>query len=165
MRKPVFTDTLQVGFVVRDLDASMKMYMDEYGIGPWQVFEFGTGDLDGRSENTVKDDQPATYAMRIAIADVGRVQWELIQPLDEKSNYAEFLAKHGEGVHHLQMAVESYDDAVADLRSRGHSTLIGGTFNGVDLVYLSTDRDLGVITEIVDWPDQAGHEADAGTGT
>ena len=113
---------------------------------PWRIVEYNEGD----AQDTVKDDRPATYAMRIAIASVGRLQWELIQPLDDKSNYAEFLAEKGEGVHHLQMAVENYDATVAELRARGHRVLIGGTFSGVDLVYLSTDRDLGVITEIVD---------------
>jgi len=146
LRKPVFTDVLQVGFVVRDLDASMRTLSERYGIGPWKTVEF----LDGDAQDLVKDDEPASYAIRIAFAEVGRLQWELIQPLDDRSNYAEFLAEHGEGVHHLKMAVENYDETVAELRGRGHRVLIGGNFRGTDLVYLSTERDLGVIAEIVD---------------
>ena len=33
---------------------------------------------------------------------------------------------------------------------RGHEVLLGGTYNGVTFAYLSTDRDLGVVTEIFD---------------
>ena len=40
MREPLFTETLQVSIVVRDLDAAMRTYVDEYGIGPWDVYEF-----------------------------------------------------------------------------------------------------------------------------
>ena len=117
MRAPVFTDTLQVGFVVRDLEASMRTCVEQYGIGPWKIFDFNPGD----AQDTIKDDKPATFSMRIAIAEVGKVQWELIQPLDDTSSYAEFLAEKGEGVHHLQMAVANYDDTVSELTGRGRS--------------------------------------------
>jgi hypothetical protein len=143
---------VQVAFIVRDLDAAMRTCVEQYGIGPWQIFQFNEGD----AEDTVKDDQPATYAMRIGIANVGRLQWELIEPLDDKSHYAEFLAEKGEGIHHLQMAVSNYDDAVGELRGRGHRVLVGGKFGGTDLVYLSTQDELGVITEIVDWERRDG---------
>ena len=61
MRKPVFTDVLQVGFVVRDLDASMRTLSERYGIGPWKTVEF----LDGDAQDLVKDDEPASYAMTV----------------------------------------------------------------------------------------------------
>ncbi len=34
MREPVFNETLQLGIVVRDLEATMRSYVDDYGIGP-----------------------------------------------------------------------------------------------------------------------------------
>jgi len=34
-REPVFTETMQIGIVVRDLDATLRRYVDDYGIGPW----------------------------------------------------------------------------------------------------------------------------------
>ena len=45
MREPLFTETLQVALVVRDLDAAMRTYFDEYGIGPWSVYEFDPGNV------------------------------------------------------------------------------------------------------------------------
>ncbi|MEJ7901978.1 MAG: hypothetical protein WKF63_09015, partial [Thermomicrobiales bacterium] len=38
-RAPAFTETMQIGFVVRDLDATLRRYVDDYGIGPWGIFE------------------------------------------------------------------------------------------------------------------------------
>src|SRR5215217_7961506 len=36
MREPVFNETAQLGIVVRDLEATVRRYVDDYGIGPWQ---------------------------------------------------------------------------------------------------------------------------------
>ena len=44
MREPVFTQIMQIGFVVRDLDATIQQYVDEYGIGPWERHDELTSD-------------------------------------------------------------------------------------------------------------------------
>jgi methylmalonyl-CoA/ethylmalonyl-CoA epimerase len=158
MREPVFTETLQVAMVVRDLEATMKAYVDDYGIGPWQIYEFDPSTVEGM----VKDDEPAEYAFRIAVTMVGSVQWELIEPGDDKSMYAEFLREHGEGLHHVAVATaEGFDSTIAAARSKGHNILQGGLYNGVKFAYLSTDRDLKAITEIFDWPEGHTQEPDA----
>ena len=38
--KPMFTGIIQIGLVVRNCDASVRRWADEYGIGPWQIYEF-----------------------------------------------------------------------------------------------------------------------------
>jgi methylmalonyl-CoA/ethylmalonyl-CoA epimerase len=103
-----------------------------------------------------RDDRPAESSWRLAIAMVGSVQWELIEPLDDRSIYAEFLAEHGEGLHHVGVGTRDYGETLAVLRAKGQSVLQGGIYNGVAFSYLSTQRDLGVIAEIFDWPE--GHE-------
>ena len=52
--------------------------------------------------------EPLDSAWRLALARVGQVYWELIQPLDDRSTYGEFLAEKGEGVHHIGVAVPGY---------------------------------------------------------
>ena len=37
MREPVFTETMQVALVVHNLETTMRTYVDEYGIGPWEI--------------------------------------------------------------------------------------------------------------------------------
>ena len=157
MREPLFTETVQVAIVVRDLDAALHTSVHEYGIGPWEIYEFNpqnTGEL-------IRDDQPADCAWRLAVAMVGSTQWELIEPLDDRSIYADFLAEKGEGLHHVAVGVRDYGDALEQLRAKGHVVLQGGLYNGVKFAYLSTDRDLGVITEIYDWPPGLTQEPDA----
>jgi methylmalonyl-CoA/ethylmalonyl-CoA epimerase len=156
MREPLFTETLQIAIVVRDLEATMQAYVHEYGIGPWEIYEFNPDTV----SEMVKDGEPADYAMRIAVTMVGSVQWELIQPLDERSMYAEFLAAKGEGLHHVAVGVPGYEDALGTMRGKGRRVLQGGVYNGVKFAYLSTDDDLGVVTEIFDWPEGLVQEPD-----
>ena len=103
MREPVFTETLQIALVVRDLETTMRTYVDEYGIGPWQIYEFNPDTV----AEMVKDGRPAEYAFRLAVTMVGSVQWELIQPLDDRSMYADFLATKGEGLHTSRWAYQT----------------------------------------------------------
>lgn len=144
MRAPAFTETIQVAIVVRDLHAAMRTYVHDYGIGPWDIYEFNPGNVKNMRENG----QPADRSWRLAITKVGQVQWELIEPLDDDSIYARFLAEKGEGVHHVGVAAPSFDETVAAQAERGNGVLLGGEYNGIEFAYLATERDLGVVTEI-----------------
>src|SRR5918998_5065322 len=93
MQEPVFNETLQLGIVVRDLEATVRRYEDDYGIGPWQFARIDLGDANDYREYG----QPVERSNRIAVATVGGGMWELIQPLDEDGIYARFLAEKGEG--------------------------------------------------------------------
>ncbi len=68
-RGPSFTDTMQIGIVVRDLDAAVRRYVEGYGIGPWQFWQFQPEDVKVWLENG----QAAEPATRVASAMVGRV--------------------------------------------------------------------------------------------
>ena len=99
MREPVFSETMQISIVVRDMDETLRTYVEAYGIGPWEIYEFNPDTV----SEMVTGDAPSEYRFRIAVTMVGSVQWELVQPLDDRGVFAEFLATKGEGVHHLSL--------------------------------------------------------------
>jgi catechol 2,3-dioxygenase-like lactoylglutathione lyase family enzyme len=142
--KPVFTKVLQIAMVVKDCDASVKKYADDYGIGPWSIYEFNSDTV----SDMILHGKPQNYAMRLALANIGDVQWELIQPKDDKSIYAEFLKEHGEGLHHVAFGVEDYDKTMQFYRDKGQQILQGGTWEGLTYTYLDSRNDLGIIAEI-----------------
>jgi methylmalonyl-CoA/ethylmalonyl-CoA epimerase len=146
VREPVFVDTLQVAVVVRDLEARMQVYVEKYGIGPWEIYEFNPATV----QNMRQDGEPVETSWRLALARVGNVHWELIEPLDDRSTYAQFLASKGEGVHHIGMAAASYDDTLSSVADEGRRVVLSGHYNGVNFAYLPTEDDLGVLTEIFD---------------
>lgn len=144
MREPVFADTVQVALVVRDLQASLKTYVERYGIGPWEIYEFNPRTVEDMTANG----EPVAWSWRLALARVGGVMWELIEPLDDDSVYAGFLAEHGEGVHHVGMAATAFDGALAELDAEARVPLLRGRYRGIDFAYLPTAADMGVATEI-----------------
>ncbi len=144
MLHPVFTQTMQIGIVVRDLDATMRKYVDDYGIGPWNIYEFNPGNAKDLREYG----RPVKRSWRLAVAMVGQLQWELIEPLDNESIYARFLAEKGGGVHHIAVAAQSFDEMLAMEAKRGIDVVLSGEFEGVRVAYLGTDQDLGVTLEI-----------------
>ena len=156
MQEPVFNETLQLGIVVRDLEATVRRYEDDYGIGPW---EFHQMDL-GAANDYREYGQPVERSNRIAIAMVGQVMWELIEPLDEDGIYARFLAEKGEGIHHVAVATPNFDETVARAE-RENNVILSGEFSGARVAYLATERDLGVIIEIFSGTPGAEQEPDA----
>ena len=54
-----------------------------------------------------------------AFLPVGESRIELLEPTSPDSPVAKFLAKRGEGIHHVCFAVPDLDAALADLASKG----------------------------------------------
>jgi methylmalonyl-CoA/ethylmalonyl-CoA epimerase len=143
MREPVFEETMQLGIVVRDLKATVRRYQDDYGIGPWEFARIDLGDANDYREHG----EPAERSNRIAMATVGEVMWELIEPLDEDGIYARFLAEKGEGVHHVAVATPDFGETVARAE-REDGVMLSCKHSGVDIAYLDTQHDLGVVLEV-----------------
>lgn len=140
MRKPVFTDTMQIGIVVRDLDATVKRYEEEYGIGPWTFFDV-TPEI---APDLREGDRPISRT-RNATTKVGHVWWELTEPMDDEGIFAKFLREKGEGVHHIAVETPSYQ-GVIEMQTEGLP--LTGSFMDVDVSYLPTDKTLGTILEV-----------------
>lgn len=138
-------DVLQVGLVVRELQRSMETYWKLLGIGPWKIYTYAPPML----RETMVRGTRAKYSMRIACAQAGPTQLELIQPLDGPSIYVEHLQAKGEGLHHIQSRIESnIQDVVAAFARIGIGVLMSGKFGEGEFYYLDTEPTLGVIYEI-----------------
>ena len=155
-RQPVFTDVLQIGIICKDLESTLKAYTEKYGIGPWNRYRFDkdtVGDMKRLGKNV-------NYAMDLALGQIGNVQWELIQPLDDKSDYAIFLKEHGEGIHHVALATaDKYGDAVKFCEKNGIDQVQYGYWNhNFRYDYRDTRDDMKCIVELYgadegfDWP-------------
>jgi methylmalonyl-CoA/ethylmalonyl-CoA epimerase len=143
--KPTFRKILQVGLVVKDSEATARRYWEEFGIGPWRFYTIDPSNTSGMTFRG----KPVKHSFRAALARIGEVTLELIEPLAGSSVYAEHLATHGEGLHHLALAVEDYDQAREYLRGRGYAELQHGRpFDVNEYSYLDTNPALKFITEL-----------------
>jgi methylmalonyl-CoA/ethylmalonyl-CoA epimerase len=142
----------QVAVVVRDLDAAMRRYSDQLGIGPWDVYTYGPH----RMHTMTLRGETRPYVMKLALAFVGTTMYELIESVQGPNIYEEFLAARGEGLHHLGYYVASIDDAIAEMEAKGYALLQSGRGFGVDgdgaYAYFDSERDLGCIVEAIERP-------------
>ena len=141
---PIFSDTLQIGIIVRNLDETMRTYIDDYGIGPWTVYDFNDETVD----EMIVDGAPQRYSMRLATAMIGKLQWELIEPTSGDTIYSRFLAEHGEGVQHIALDVDNYEHTVDRLHALGKKSTQSGRMGGVTYSYFSSESDLKVAIEL-----------------
>ncbi|MED1205237.1 methylmalonyl-CoA epimerase [Heyndrickxia acidicola] len=64
-------------------------------------------------------EEVASEKVRVAFIDAGNVKIELLEPLSEESAVAGFLAKRGQGIHHIALAVESIEERIEELKTKG----------------------------------------------
>jgi catechol 2,3-dioxygenase-like lactoylglutathione lyase family enzyme len=145
MQEPVFSRIGQVAFIVKSVDEMVKRYNDEYGIGPWRIWEFGPDTVEDMTIHGRRED----YRMRLALAKVGDIDFELIQPRDEKSIYSDFLKSSGEGFHHLAYEVDDFFKLMEYTEKIGLKISMSGVWCGKHTwVYMTTEDDLKHIVEL-----------------
>ena len=141
----------QIGIVTRDLKAMAKRYEEVYGVGPWVIAD-GEGGLDPKYQAvdlTVRGERP-DFGVSLAWAKVGDIEIELIQPLDELSDYGKFLKEHGEGIHHISM-VTDVPKFQKTMEERGIPQLMTGRVPGVETwIYYDSAPEVGMTIEIHD---------------
>ena len=148
-KQPVFKGVTHICVVVRNLEEAMKLYWETYGIGPWKIYVFDSSTV----SNMVIRDAPMDHAFRLAETTIGDFRWELIEPLDDRCVYAEFLKEHGEGLHHVGFATDNYNEALGFVREKGIGVLQGGTWYGHTYAYLDSEGTLSFMAEISGPPD------------
>ena len=96
----------QVAIVVKDIQRTVENYWSILGIGPWDIYAWEAPTVYDRKYYG----KPTWAREKIALAQVGAVQLELVQPVEGDSIYQDFLTEHGEGLHHLNFLVDDVDD-------------------------------------------------------
>ncbi len=140
----------QVGIVVRDIDRTAAFYHSTFGIGPFGIIP------EVKFEGALLRGRPATISIKVAFAQSGPVQIELIQPLEGESIYTEFLASKGEGLHHLGFEVDDFHAWLAHFKSKGIEPVFWHDMGWMAFAYLGTDSVGGVIIELLWYQKQQG---------
>ena len=90
-----------VGVVVRDLEQAYGFWRDVLGLPVHKV-------------QTVVDQD-----VRAALLSIGGSEIELLQPLSDKSGIGKFLARRGEGLHHLCFETDDVHAELDAARAKG----------------------------------------------
>jgi 4-hydroxyphenylpyruvate dioxygenase-like putative hemolysin len=136
----------QIGIVVKNLQKAMENYWETLGIGPWRIFTYQPPAF---KEPTIRG-KPMNYSMKIALAQIGSLQIELIEPLEGPSIYKEFLRQRGEGVHHIQSRPKDLSETLGSFKKSGVNVLMSGKFGEGAFYYMDSEPVLGIIIEVVE---------------
>ena len=122
-----------IGIAVNSLEASIPFYRDQLGM---------------RLEGT---EVVADQKVKVAFLQVGESRIELLEPTDESSPVAKYLAKKGEGIHHIAYEVEDIAATLEALK-QAEVRLIDETprngAHGSTIAFLHPKASGGVLTEI-----------------
>jgi len=122
-----------IGIAVADADAALAVFRDALGL---KLIE----------TEPVPGQKLVSYHLRI-----GESNLELLHPSDPESVIAKFIAKRGEGIHHIALAVEEIEDEIARLQRAGLKPLGDGPSEGAGgkrVIFFHPKTTGGVLLEL-----------------
>jgi hypothetical protein len=130
------------GFVVRDIHAAVRHWVDVVGVGPFTVFEnFAFVDPSYRGA-------PIGPRVTLAFGARGDTCVELIQPLDDTPS---IYTEQPGALHHVGLLVPDLDGGIRRYAEAGIECAFRAAFPfGGGCAYLDTRSTLGVFTELVE---------------
>lgn len=144
----------EVGVAVHDLEAATKLFVELFGATAGKVY-------------TVE-----RYDMRYRMCRVGKVDFELMEPTSDSGVIADFLAKRGQGLHHIAFAVDDIESGYKNLQAKGvqfvddapvpvyleGEDFAGRSFAGdIKLAFSHPRSVLGILFEFLEYPE--GYDA------
>lgn len=122
-----------IGIVVKELEDALKQY-EQLGLK--------------ESERGIVE----AFNVAISMIPAGETKLELIQPLGE-GGVQKFLKKHGGGLHHIALAVESIEESLSQLRDAGFELIDKEPregFGGHKVAFIHPKEFSGVLVELVE---------------
>jgi methylmalonyl-CoA/ethylmalonyl-CoA epimerase len=128
-----------IGIAVDSLERRLPFWADALGLAVGGI-------------ETVDSEQ-----VKVAFLPLGECRIELLEAIDESSPVAKFIAKRGEGIHHLTLSVSDLDGLLAHLRDKG-VTLLGEAprrgAGGSRVAFMHPRAAGGVLVELVERADE-----------
>lgn len=122
-----------VGVAVRDIQAALRFFQDNFGAPPSEVAEL--------------DDQ----GVRATLVQVGQTRLELLEPLNKNTTVGRFIERRGEGLHHLALNVDDISGKLRILEAQGVELLDRQPREGLsgDIAFIHPRAVFGILTELV----------------
>lgn len=139
-----FPPVHQLGYVVSDIEKTRQYYASKLGIEFSETMEVN---MDG----AYLRGKPVNTRIKVAFAKSGDLELELIQPVEGENPYTEFLARRGDGIHHLAFQLDDMDAGKAELARMGIEPLFHQDMGFMEFAYFDTSEPGGVMIEFIHW--------------
>jgi catechol 2,3-dioxygenase-like lactoylglutathione lyase family enzyme len=137
----------QIGIVVKDVDKAVNYYSKVFGVGPFTIMNAVP------KKHWVKG-APFPIKLKIALAKLGSIQIELIEPLSD-GPHKWFLDSNGEGLQHLGFYIDNYDEWINYLKQEGIGIFMNVEDDSegmghVRAAFMQSDKIGGVLIELIE---------------
>jgi len=122
-----------IGIAVNSIDDAKKYYEDVLGLKCYAIEE-------------VEDQKVKT-----AFFMIGQTKLELLEPTSEDSAVAKFLAKKGQGIHHIAFATDNVDKSLEEAETKGIKLIDKQKrkgAEGLNIGFMHPKFTMGVLTEL-----------------
>ena len=97
----MITKINHIGIAVRSIEEAAELYTEALGL---EVHEIETVEA---------------YKVKIAMIPVGESRIELVEPTESEGSIGKYIAKKGEGLHHLALETEDIETTLGSLKANG----------------------------------------------
>jgi methylmalonyl-CoA/ethylmalonyl-CoA epimerase len=137
---------VQIGIVVADRDRTTQLLQSLFGVGPFRFVEWPDRPESKYYYRGVEEH----IRIKQAFVQLGHVEVELIQPLEGRNAYQDFLDQTGGGIHHVLFEVNDIEPVIQRLAESGVTVLQSGTGirPGTRWALMDTQKLLGFLVEL-----------------
>lgn len=121
-----------IGIAVENLEQAIPFYEEVFGLKCYAVEEV------------------ADQKVKTAFFQVGQTKIELLESTDPEGPIGKFIAKKGQGIHHLAFAVDDVAGALKNAEEKGVTLIDKGPrkgAEGLNIAFLHPKSTFGVLTE------------------
>lgn len=130
----------QISFAVPDVNEALPRYAAMFG-GPFAVVDVPHLDIICRG-------RPSTATLRLAFGRTGSLEVELVQVLAGDFPTLNWLADHGEGLHHLRYPVTDFASTQDAMLAAGFTQVMEGATTSTRFAYLESPLLNGMTIEL-----------------
>ena len=134
----------QISFAVANVDEAVPRYTAMFG-GPFTV-------VDVPNMEVVIRGHPTTTSLKLAFGRTAEIEVELVEVLAGEWPTLDWLATHGEGLHHLRFPVADVDATRVQMEAAGFEVTVAGGEGGVSFAYLESPLMNGMTVELIHMP-------------
>ena len=126
-----------IGIAVRSISKALPLYEGVFG-------------MVNEGEEIVE-----SQGVRVVFLSTGNTRVELLEPLNESSPIEKFIAKRGEGIHHIALEVNDIKERIIELKTNGVQMIDEEPRPGAhhtQVAFLHPKSVQGVLVEIIEKP-------------
>ncbi len=123
-----------VGVAVKNIGAALALFQEVFGAPPTTVKEL------------------PSQGVRATLIQVGQTRLELLEPLTGDTPVGRFIARNGEGLHHLAFNVSDLPGKLRSLEALGFQLVDKEPREGLsgDIAFIHPRSVFGILTELVE---------------